>query len=49
MLAQVLICCVYDEPQKPMQHMHGNIPYLFDSCADTFVHLLLLKSSMHVC
>ena len=31
---------------KPVQHMHGNIQYLFDFLADPFVHLLLLKSSM---
>ena len=29
-----------------MQHMNGNIPYLFDFWDDPFVHLLLLKSSM---
>ena len=29
-----------------IQHMHGNIPYMFDCWADPVVHLLLLKSSM---
>ena len=31
---------------KSMQHMHGNIPYMFDCQAHLVVHLLLLKSSM---
>ena len=43
-MAQVIGCCVYDKPQKNMQHMHGNIPYLFDFWADLVVHLLLQKS-----
>ena len=29
-----------------MQHMHDNIPYMFDCWLDALVHLLLLKSSM---
>ena len=37
---------VLDNPQKSMQHMHGNIPYTFDYWADLGVHLLLLKCSM---
>ena len=28
-----------------MQHMHGNIPHIFDSWADPVVQLLQLKSS----
>ena len=28
-----------------MQRMYGNIPYLFDVCADPVGHLLLQKSS----
>ena len=43
---QVVSCCVYDKSKRIMQHMHGNIPYLFDLCADPCVHLLLLKSFM---
>ena len=31
-----------------MQHMHGIVPYLFDSWPDAVVHLLLLKSYMHL-
>ena len=27
-----------------MQHIHGNIPYLFDFWSDWFVHVLPLKS-----
>ena len=44
--AQVIICCVYDRPKKIMQHMDGNIPFMFYCWADPGVHLLLLKSSM---
>ena len=44
----VVSCCVYDKPQKIMQHKHGNIPLIFDCLADLVVHLLLLKSSMTV-
>ena len=29
-----------------MQHIHDNIPYLFDYCPDPGLHLLQLKSSM---
>ena len=32
--------------QKIMQHMHGNILYMFDCWADPVVHLILLLSSM---
>ena len=39
-------CCVYVNPPKIMQHMHGIIPYMFDCWADLVVHLLLLNSSM---
>ena len=39
-------CCVYHNPEKIMQHMHGNIPYLFDFWANPFVHLILLRSYM---
>ena len=28
-LAQMVSCCVYDNPIKIMPHMYGNIPYLF--------------------
>ena len=28
-------CCVYDKPPKIMQHMSGNIPYMFDCWADS--------------
>ena len=31
-----------------MEHMYGNIPYMFDCWADPVVHLFLLKSSMVV-
>ena len=41
-------CCVSVNPPKIMQHMHGIIPYMFDCWADLVVHLLLLKSSMHI-
>ena len=39
------LLCLW-QTQKIMEHMRGNIPYLFDFWADPFVHLLLLKSSM---
>ena len=29
-----------------MQCIHGNIPHMFDSWADSVVHILLLNSSM---
>ena len=32
-LAQVVSYCVYDKPQNIMQHMNGNIPYMFDCWA----------------
>ena len=44
--AQVVICCVYDNPQKIMQYMHGNFPDMFDRWADPVVFLHLPKSSM---
>ena len=31
--------------QKTLQHMHGNIPFMFDYWADPTVHLLLLDTS----
>ena len=43
---EVVSFCVHDKPRKNIQHMSGNIPYLFVLCADQFVHLHLLKSSM---
>ena len=30
-----------------MQHMYGNIPYLFDYWATLFLHLLLLGKELH--
>ena len=36
----------YVKPQKIMQHMHGNIPYMFNCWAYPVVHLLLQQSSM---
>ena len=44
--AQVVSSSVFNKPPKIMQHMHGNIPYMFDYWADPVVHLLLGKSSM---
>ena len=44
--AQAESCCVYVEPKKFMQHMHGIIPKLFYCWANPVAHLLLLKSSM---
>ena len=44
--AQVVSCCVHDKPPKIMQHMHGNILYMFDCWTNLVVHLLLLKSSL---
>ena len=29
-----------------MQHMHGNISYMFDYWANPVVHLLLVKTSL---
>ena len=29
-----------------MQHMHGNIPHMFDYWANSIIHLLLLNSSL---
>ena len=44
--AQVVSCCVYENPQKIMQHIHGDIPLLFDFRTNPIVvHLLLPKSS----
>ena len=37
---------VYKRQNTILQHIHGNIPYMFDRWADPVVHLLLLKSSM---
>ena len=43
--AQAVSCCVYDNPQKIMQHLDGIISNMFDFWANPFVHLLVLKSS----
>ena len=43
---QAVSCCVYNNTNKVIQHMHGNIPFMFDCWADSVLHLLLLKSSM---
>ena len=43
--AQVVSCCVYENPQKIMQHIHGDIPLLFDFRTNPIVLLLLPKSS----
>ena len=45
-LAQVVSYCVYDKPQNIMQHLNGNIPYMFDCWADPVAHRFPLKSSM---
>ena len=42
--AQVVSCCVYDKPQNNA----ACTTYLFDSCDDPVVHLLLLKRSMDI-
>ena len=42
---QLVRRCVYDKPQKIMQHVDGIIPNMFDCWADPVVHLLLPKSS----
>ena len=47
-LAQAVSCCGYDKPQKIMQHMHSNIPNMFECWADPVVHLLLLPKEVHV-
>ena len=39
-------CCVNGKPLKSMQHMHGNIPLMFDCWADPIFHMLLLKNSL---
>ena len=44
-LAQAESYCVYVKLPNIMQHLHGIIPYMFDSWADPDAHLLLLKSS----
>ena len=43
--ALVVSCCVNGKPLKSMQHMHGNIPLMFDCWADPIFHMLLLKNS----
>ena len=45
-IAQVVSCCVYYKPQEIIQHIIGNIQYVFDYCYTLCVHLILLKSSM---
>ena len=40
------LLCLGMTNTEAMQHTYGNIPYLFDFQAATFVHLLLLKNAM---
>ena len=39
---------VFLKNEKIMQHMHGNIQYMFVCWPNPVVHLLLLKSSEHL-
>ena len=32
--AQVVSCCVDDKPPKNVYHIYGNIPYMFEYCAN---------------
>ena len=44
-LAQAERCYFNVKPPKIMQHIHGIIPFMFDSWTHPVVHLLLRKSS----
>jgi len=38
--------CLWQKSNRIMQHMHGNIHYMFDCWADLVVLLLQLKTSL---
>ena len=44
--AQVVSCCDYDKPKNVCSLMYGNIPFMFECCANPGLHLQLLRSSM---